>query len=87
MLVMLKLDAFQRIARLDQIDRLADNNKMPDWDGLGVLRLISEEPIYHWFELRILKVIHEMEVDLVLAFLAAARVTKLEWNAKPDQVW
>lgn len=63
--VILTLGAFPMSVFYGGIDRLAQDKMVQQCVGFGALLLIPEEMIHQWFELKILKIIHDTTVDPV----------------------
>lgn len=87
MFVVLSLEALLGSLRYGIVERLAHYSMVQAFGLIGGLLWVLKEMIHRWFEIRLLKVIYDMTVDPVLAFLEVARVAEVEWGATPSQAW
>lgn len=81
------LGAFLRCVRYGPSERLAYSSTIAGCADNGVLLRVSLSTIKSWYKLGLLRLIRDMEVDPVLAFLAVGCLTEVGWSAMGDQVW
>lgn len=81
------LSAFLRCVRYGLSELLAYPSMIAGSGDHGFLLRVGLSTMKSWYKLELLRLIRDMEVDSVLAFVAVGRLTKVDWDALGDQEW
>lgn len=81
------LSAFLQCARYGSSERLAYPYMIAGCADHGVLLQVDRLPIKSWYQLELLRLIRDIEMDPVLALVVIGLLTEVDWDALGDQEW